>query len=202
MLLGVVRKFVDFGNSILRIFLNLANTSHAKYKLCTDVGVHTQSLLHDSATCATFLAVEMWCYSNDRDSVHQPHQSIGFHPGNEHVPSCIMNGLGNLSVGHCITPYNVYDVKQNQSLHRKSHREMRRACLPFCGQSLHAAIGLSDALLPVVSWLSYGCYCSFACVMRRAATALSVVRFYDNAGACLECFRQSLYSMLRGPHQY
>ena len=34
---------------------------------------------------------------------------------------------------------------------------MRRACLPFCGQSPHAAVALSDRLLPVASWLSCGC---------------------------------------------
>ena len=61
----------------------------------TDVGTHTQRLLHDSTTGATFLAGEVWCYRNDRNVVHA---SIGFDPGDERAPSCIVNGLREVMV--------------------------------------------------------------------------------------------------------
>src|SRR6266852_2331830 len=63
----------------------------------TDVGTHAQRLLHDSTTGATFLAGELWRYSNDGNRMHQ---SIGFHPGDEPAPACIMNTLGEVMVPH------------------------------------------------------------------------------------------------------
>src|SRR6266566_3520138 len=61
----------------------------------TDVGTHTERLLDHRPTDATFLAGELWCYCNDRDSVHQ---SIGFHPGDKCPPACIVNTLGEMMV--------------------------------------------------------------------------------------------------------
>ena len=93
----------------------------------TAVGTHTQRLLHDSVTCATFLARELWCYSNNWNIMHQ---SIGFDPGYECSPACIMDGLSKVMVPHHVVYLKVF---------RQSNREMRQACLPFSWQSLHAA---------------------------------------------------------------
>src|SRR5438876_8856569 len=82
------------------------------------------------------------------------------------------------------------------SLHRQSNREMRRACLPFCGQSLHAAVGLGDALSPGVSWLSCDWLTSSACVILDAATVSTSVRLCDTDEGCLRCCHQSPYSRL------
>ena len=59
------------------------------------MGTNTQRLLHESTTGATFLAGEVRCDCNDRNVVRD---TIGFHPGEERAPSCIMNALGEMMV--------------------------------------------------------------------------------------------------------
>src|SRR5438876_10817770 len=87
------------------------------------------------------------------------------------------------------------------SLHRQSNRDMRPACLPFCGQSLHAAVGLSDALLPVVAWLSCDWPTSSACVILDAASVSASAPLCDNDEDCLPYFHQSRCSRLSVLHQ-
>ncbi len=62
---------------------------------CTDVGTHGERLLDHRPTSTTFLACELWGYSNDRDRMHP---SIGFDPADERSPSCIMNALGKVTM--------------------------------------------------------------------------------------------------------
>ena len=58
---------------------------------------------------------------------------------------------------------------------------MRQACLPVCGQSLHAAVELSDSLLPGLSWLSF-CSCHLCVYEKGADAAVSSVALLCGSG--------------------
>src|SRR2546425_12798390 len=65
---------------------------------------------------------------------------------------------------------------------------MRRACLPFFWQSLHAASALSDTLSLPVFWLSCGCCSSFAYGRVVDATASVSSPPYDSGGGFFSFF--------------
>src|SRR6266550_7663046 len=84
----------------------------------------------------------------------------------------------------------------SEAVHRQSNREMRRACLPFSWQSLHAAVARSDRLLPVASWLSCDCCSSFAYEIQHDGAALASAQLCDNDVGSQQCCPRSRYSRL------
>src|SRR6266480_2381041 len=78
---------------------------------------------------------------------------------------------------------------------------MRRACLPFSWQSLHAAVALSDRLVLTVSWLSCDCCSSCACGKRVGATASISVQLCDTGEGSQPSCPRSPYSRMPALHQ-